>query len=194
MSLVTFLSFAEGIVTELETLLAPFGVKDVATHYGMFDQQAVQRFGAKAPAARVAVIGVNKIGDFQGGLEAELRIAIYLITRDTVNTAANPPVQLPRDQAMLGIVQAVIQGANQNVWSQGTGNQPTEIAAENLYSDDQAGGGFLLWAVSFSQGVNCDITDATTLAKFLTFTNGIDVSGDPAGDQPEISQTDAMPQ
>lgn len=189
---VTFLSFIQGIVAELKTLLAPFGVKDVDTHYGMFDPVAVNRFGALAPAARVAVTGVSNVNPFQGGLEAELRIAIYLFTRDGYNTAVNPPVKLTRDQAMLGLVQAVIQGANENAWSQDTGNQPTAIAAENLYGDDQAGGGFLLWAVSFTQGVNCDITDITQLANFAILTDTINDPDD--ADVETIGDTGPLPQ
>lgn len=174
---VTFNSFIQGVVADLVTQLAPFNVKDVQSHFGSFDQEALKRFGANAPAARVAVLGVSGIEPYQGVLHVNLRIAIYVVTRDTLNTTTNPPTKVPRDVGMLGIVQAVIQRANANGWSQGAGDQPVNIGAENLYSDDQAGQGVLLWAVSLTQGVNCDVTDITQLSNFAILTDTIE---DPA--------------
>lgn len=188
---VTLLSFINGIVTDLKAVMAPFGVKadQVQTHYGRFDLTALQRFGAGAPAVRVAALNVLSVEPFEGQLNAKVRFGIFLITRDTTDKTTNKPI--PRDVAMLGMVQAVIQRANTNGWGGDAGDQPTSLAADNLYADDSAAQGMLLWAVAFTQGINCDVTDASVLANFDIFTGAVD---DPVTEKTGIDQTTDMPQ
>lgn len=156
---VTLLSTKGAVVAGVLAALAPLGLTDnnVQTHHGRFTLATLQTFGARTPAARVTTNGVATDGARAAPISARVRFTVYLVTSDV--TRADQPL-LPRDQVMDNLVGALITALNENAFGVDTNlglDQPENISAENVYSDEATGLAVLLWAVSWTQGVELDV-------------------------------------
>jgi len=162
-------------------LAATFPTCDVAGHSGRFNLATLKAFSLKAPAIRVAVLGVRQTKPQAGGCtEARLAVGVYLVTRDTPPVPAVPAVldddgavvtpavpmvpPVSRDEAALTLVDALIDllDREQFIPSPEDPDDPdweppfrshlaTNITAQNLYDAETQGVGVALWALGYEQ-------------------------------------------
>lgn len=146
-------------MTTLPDLLAPIvaglgalpGVKSCEAFGGRFDQAALERFGAAAPAIRVAVLRIASIAWIDTGeLDATVEVAAFIVTRDEP--------RLPRDAAALALVQNVLVAVHAGRWGVKAVQAARPAKAENLYSGALQKNGVALWGVTWTtklrMGVN----------------------------------------
>lgn len=138
-------------MTTLATLLDPIvadlgaieGVTSCEAFGGKFDLPALERFGAKAPAIRVAIL---RLSGFKwvdtGELDATVDLGAFIVTRDERG--------VPRDLAVLHLVQAVIVKVHAERWGQKSVQAARPVRAENLYSGAIQNKGLALWGVSWT--------------------------------------------
>lgn len=151
-------------MTTLATLLDPIvadlgsieGVTSCEAFGGKFDLPALERFGAKAPAIRVAIL---RLPGFKwvdtGELDATVDLGAFIVTRDAVG--------LPRDLAVLRLVQAVIVKVHAARWGQSSVQAARPARAENLYSGSIQSKGLALWGVSWTSKLRMGV-DAVSAA------------------------------
>ncbi|RTL99779.1 hypothetical protein EJV44_04670 [Ancylobacter aquaticus] len=138
-------------MTTLATLLDPIvadlgsleGVTSCEAVGGKFDLPALERFGAKAPAIRVAILRLTGFKWVDTGeVDATVDLGAFIVTRDERG--------LPRDLAVLRLVQAVIVKVHAERWGQKSVQAARPVRAENLYSGGIQNKGLALWGVSWT--------------------------------------------
>ncbi len=121
---------------------------DCQSHPGRFDLAEIKRIAAKAPAVRVALLGLPSADAAGSGeRDQEVRCAAFVLTTD------KPP--LPRDEAAINLVEALLLFVPGQRWGKPGVHAVGEgqVKAENLYSSGLDGKGLALWAVTWSQKV-----------------------------------------
>jgi phage gp37-like protein len=119
----------------------------VEPHSGRFDEQELGAFLVRAPAIRVAVLGVRRLDAVDdGSFDASVQIGIYIATKDVTRT-------LDRDTAALGLVEAVMLAAWQNSWGLDFAHPAKPGSAQNLYNETSRGKGVALWAIDLAQSI-----------------------------------------
>lgn len=135
------------LATLLEPIVAGLGslpdVKSCEAFGGRFDIAALARFGAAAPAIRVAVLGVDKISWIDTGeLDGTVEIGAFIVTRDERNK--------PRDLAVLAHVHNVLVKVHAERWGLPLVQAGRPARAENLYSGAVQKAGLALWGVRWT--------------------------------------------
>lgn len=136
-------------------------LKEATTHGGRFDEAQLRAWGANAPCAIVAALGFPEL-EMQGGtVVASVEWGIFIVTRDTIN--------MKRDEAMLVLVPNILKVCHpQQRWGDFEGAwQPENIRGVNLYGAKLDAMGVALWAVTWSQKQDIEITSMADLADFL---------------------------
>ena len=171
------------IIESLQKAL-PNGVT-VLPHGGRFESAAeIQRFAVKAPTVLVACVRIPLQNPGGGRLILPAGWAIFVVTKDKPG--------IPRDQAAIALVEAIVGLLSGNAWGRSDVGTPQEIDSRNLYSGAIDTLGIALWGISFKQQVTSVAVDASTLANFVTFHEDIDMA--PADGVIDISQTTTLPQ
>ncbi|CAA0129474.1 Uncharacterised protein [Starkeya nomas] len=138
-------------MTTLATLLDPIvaglgslpDVKSCEAFGGRFDMAALARFGAAAPAIRVAVLGVDKINWIDTGqLDGVVEVGAFIVTRDERGK--------PRDLAVLGHVHNVLVKVHAERWGLPLVQAGRPARCENLYSGAVQSAGLALWGVRWT--------------------------------------------
>ncbi|TAN61083.1 MAG: hypothetical protein EPN20_12955 [Magnetospirillum sp.] len=130
------------------TIHARLPALDCQSHPGRFDLAEIKRIAAKAPAVRVACLGLPAAGAAGSGeRDQEIRFAAFVLTTDKP--------RLPRDVAAINLVESLLLFLPGQRWGK-PGVHPVaegQIKAENLYSSGLDGKGVALWGVNWSQKV-----------------------------------------
>ena len=124
----------DAIVNAIKTALPD--LYTVEAHGGRFDLKELTRWSKQAPAVLVAAVSVPAIADGPTNI-AEVRWVAYLVTRDTP--------QATRDVAALDFSEALLRLVRKNTWNLDNTQNPTRVAAENLYSGQLDRHGIALW-------------------------------------------------
>jgi hypothetical protein len=120
---------------------------DVDEHGGTFNEAELKRFATKAPAVRVAIVGVGKASRFADGrLRVPVRFAAVVVTRD----AAPGGAKIPRDAAALLLATAVELAVGGNRFGLEGMFQPTDLEARSEYSGPVDTLGVALWQVTWT--------------------------------------------
>jgi phage gp37-like protein len=118
---------------------------DVAAHSGRFTLDELSAFMVKAPAIRVAMLGVQAMTPVgEGGLDLDIQIGLYVATKDS-------GARLSRDTASLGLVEALVMLAHDRRWGVANAHPCQARTAQNLYTEAGRTKGVALWAIELSQ-------------------------------------------
>jgi hypothetical protein len=139
-----FNTFHEAVVADLTTALTPIAVQE---HFGPFNVDELQAFGARAPACLVSITGPSPTRPrATGDREADLVVMAFIVTRST-------PTQLAHKAAQ-DIAERLAARVHKNTFGLRFVEPPQDVQIDNLYSGKlrQAGGaGVALFAVSWQQ-------------------------------------------
>jgi hypothetical protein len=117
-------------------------------HMGRFDEKELARLGVNTPAVLVAVLGAPSATDV-GNDERDqvVRTAAIVVTSDRRD--------LPRDEAALAIVEALLVRIPGQRWGQEDCHmvQHATVKAENLHSGEIDRRAIALWAVTWDQTI-----------------------------------------
>lgn len=151
------------------------GVKDLreaTTHGGRFDEAQLRAWGAQAPCAIVAALGVPAIEKQGGQVTITVTWGVFIVTKDTLS--------LKRDEAMLVLVPNILTIVEpEQRWGFDGAWAPDDIKAENLYGAKLDAMGVALWAVTWTQKQDITIVNASDLADFLRVRGDFRLSEDP---------------
>jgi hypothetical protein len=179
------LSLAQFRDAVVATLQAAIPNVDIATHGGTFDDAELGRFATKAPAIRVAIVGVGKHERFgDGRILLPVNFAAVAVTKDSMADGK----KIERDRAGLGLTQAIELTVFGNRFGLEGVKQPSDIHGRNEYSGQLDKTGISLWQVTWTSGLligqagvpeqNGAIGDAIAALSAL-WINGVDMaSGD----------------
>jgi len=144
----TLLARLPGVIAGLIHAEMP-DLREAAAHPGRFDLDELRAFMARAPAVRVAALGIDQ-GTEAGGpvLWREIDLAAFVVTR--------PAPQLAAADAALAIVQRLLEFVPGRRWAETCLGQARAVAARNLYSGGARDSGVALWAVTWSQPVQLE--------------------------------------
>ena len=139
------LQLRDAIIARIRAALPEF---DVEGHYGRFDATELSRFVAKAPAARVAVLGLSDSSDGvdEDDLDTVARIGVYVVTKDGVLKAS-------RDAAVCAASEKIVLLAKGQRWGLTFCRPAAPAVAQNLYSPESLNKGVAIWAIDIRQPV-----------------------------------------
>lgn len=148
-------------------------VKDIDGHGGRFGLDELKRWAVKAPAIRVAVLGLRDFSEQpQGKFRGTARIGLFLLTKDTPGSE--------RSAAALAIVDALIQKIPGNTWGMDqTVNTPKAMRGENLYGAELDKSAIALWALAWEQEAELGVLDEASLDVLATFDASYEIGDDP---------------
>jgi hypothetical protein len=127
---------------------------EVVAHSGRFTEAELSAFMIKAPAVRVAVLGVGAITSCAtGGFDADVQVGIYIATKDEA-------AKLDRDAQSLGLVEGVLVTAHHARWGLDFCHPAAPAGAQNLYTETGRQKGVSLWAVDLIQKIRIVPDDA----------------------------------
>ena len=153
-------------------------VKSVKPHGGRFTLEEIRRIAAQTPSVRIALLGLNSIGQTTGSeVRALAVVAVFVLTRDA------PAVH--RDVAALALVEVLVKLVPGNVWGLADVDAPNDVRADNLFSTQLDKVGVALWAVNWRQEIELGVFDETALDDFATFNATFDI-----GETPNTPKTD----
>lgn len=136
------------IVQRIKTALPGFGVEP---HLGRFTADDLKRFGAKAPAVRVAVLALERPANGNPGGAYLARIGIFVVTTDRAAT------NLDKATSSLAAVDTILALTEGQRWG-----LPFCLAAEgttaaNLHADALSALGVAIWALDLRQPVRLHV-------------------------------------
>ena len=113
-------------------------------HPGKFNAAEIQRFAARTPAVRVALVGIRK----RERGEHALAMAAFIVTADRRGVA--------RDSSAMMIATAIMRRVIGTNWGQPCLGESEPPEAVNLYDTTvgERGSGLALWAVSWAQPIS----------------------------------------
>ena len=138
--------FRNAIAAYIRSMMPNLG--ECRPHPGRFDLEELKRVSAKTPAVYVACLGVSGATDAGGDdamVDAGLAMAIYVVTTDRQG--------LPRDVAVLNIVEALSLALVGNRFGVADVGVPSEIKGQNLYAGNVDRIGVAMWGLSWKQSV-----------------------------------------
>jgi hypothetical protein len=139
------LTLRAAIVTTLTSAVADR--VEVAGHSGRFTESELSAFMIKAPAVRVAILGVASVTPTSdGGFDADVQVGIYVATKDEAS-------RLDRDAQSLGLVEGIMVSAHQARWGLEFCHPAQPAGAQNLYTETGRKQGVSLWAVDLLQKI-----------------------------------------
>lgn len=128
-------------------------LRDCLPHAGRFDLAELKSFATRAPAVRVALLGLGREAEGGGPTwEYEARLAAFVVVTDRPG--------LPRHEAAIAITQRLVTLIGAARWGQPVG-QAKGVAADNLYSSGLREQGVALWGVTWIQSVQLYPTPAS---------------------------------
>jgi len=160
---------------------AAFPKVDVGTHAGPFHFETLQRYGARAPAMRVVLTGLDKPSLYNSGQwVVPCHFAVVIITKDVPG--------LDRDAAVTALATSSSLLVGTNRWGLAGVATPENLDARNEYDETFDKAGLSIWQVAFEQAILMgeDIEAAIGQLSALwvngeAFVNGVNpLPGDPA--------------
>ncbi len=113
-------------------------------HPGRFTVDELRRFATKAPAVRVALLGLTSGPHASGQRAVEAHIAVY------VATTKKP--ELPRHVGAVNIVEVLADFIPESQFEcTGSPAGAENVSAQNLYAGSDTAKGCALWALSWEQ-------------------------------------------
>lgn len=131
----------DAIVTDIKTRFAPSKL-EVKGHAGRFDVADLDSFGVSAPEVRIAVLSAPRTPNGRN-CYVEAKLAAYIIAQGDRNMDAG-------DRGMK-IASGLLQYLSGN--APGGGDQPEQLAYQNLYNNETRERGKHLSAVTWSQQI-----------------------------------------
>jgi len=140
------LQLRAAVITGIETALPGFHVEG---HLGRFSAADLSTFITRAPAVRVAVLGIQDAA--ATGAEGEqidciARLGVYVVTKDV-------GARLTRDEAAAAAVERIALLATGNRWGLDFTRPAAAPNAQNLFSDETLKRGVAMWAIDLPQSV-----------------------------------------
>lgn len=174
-NIVSLSQFRDAVVAALTAAIPQV---DIATHGGTFDDAELGRFATKAPAIRVALVGVGKVGQYgDGRLSLPVNVAAVAVTKDSMSDGK----KIERDLAGLGLTQAIELAVFGNRFGfEGIG-RPADLVSRNEYSGKLDTTGISLWQVTWTSNLllGDQVSDAIAALSAL-WINGV---GPASGDE-----------
>lgn len=138
----TLLSGLPRIIADAVKLALP-ELTECVPHPGRFDLRELEAFAARAPAVRIALLGLGRGVEVGGpAWEHDLSFGAFVVTTDRAN--------LPRQAAAVNIVQKLVTLISANRWQTSGIGQASGITADNLYNPTTRQRGIALWGVSWT--------------------------------------------
>lgn len=155
MSLVTLrTAIVAGINTGLPSL------RDCSAHGGRFSLKELKATAAKAPAVRVACLGINDFVAVPAGVEAMTVWGAFVITRDQPGVG--------RDAVALTLLAALGVLVPANCWGKSAiASGAVGVRGDNLFSSEIDAQGVALWALTWRHQVTLGTADLATLDDWL---------------------------
>lgn len=148
------LDLRDAVVASVKAALPSFGVEG---HLGRFEAADLQKFMTKAPAVRVAILGLaDPKAEGEGLYLYNVRMALYVVTKDEV-------ARMSRDAAALAAVETIVMLAFEQRWGLKFARPAAPATAQNLNSEASLKLGVALWGVAIGQPVRLATTDAGEL-------------------------------
>lgn len=122
---------------------------EVAGHMGRFSATDLNQFLVKAPAVRVAILGLSDtsaLGPEGDHLAARVKLAIYVVTRDQAK-------RLGREEMAVAAVEALCLLALGNRWGLDFTLPAEAPKAQTIFSKETLDKGVALWAIELDQPV-----------------------------------------
>lgn len=148
------LQLRAAIIAAIQTALPGFEVKG---HLGRFAPGDLSQFLVKAPAVRVAVLGLSNaraMGEDGDHLAADVKVAIFVVTKDQGST-------LSREEAAVAAVERLCLLATGARWGLPFALAATPPAASTIFNDATLAKGVALWAIDMTQPVILAPADAS---------------------------------
>lgn len=146
-AVVSLMQFRDAIVTVLKAAIPNV---DIATHGGTFDDAELARFATKAPAIRVAIVGVGKHEQYgDGRVLLPVRVAAVAVAKDAIADGK----KIERDFAGLGLTQAVELTVFGNRFGLEGVKRPADLDSRNEYSGPLDKTGISLWQTTWTSGL-----------------------------------------
>lgn len=162
----SILALRTAIVDAIDTGIP--ALRTCQAHGGRFDVEELRRWAIQAPAVVVACLGSKDVNTYSGQVVGRLQFVAYVITAGT--SAA------PRSEAILTLAESVAALAANNAWAYADAQAPAEIRIDNLYSGTLDKQGVALWAVTWTQRVDLEVFDSSTLDDFDTLYTDYDTA------------------
>ena len=147
------LDLRDAVVAQLAAVLPPAFTVD--GHLGRFTPADLSTFLTKAPAAKVAILGLNG-GEAAGAegeaLDCRITMAIYVVTKDGPGT-------LKRDAAALGAVETIVRLANGQRWGLDFTFDAHAASAQNLTAGEALNKVRAFWGIEIVQPVRLGALD-----------------------------------
>ena len=149
---------------------------DIETHGGTFDEAQIKIFASKAPAIRVAILGVGQVRLYGDG---EVRVPINFTAVCVARDGMSDGKPVLRDEQALYLANAVVLAMQGNRFGLDGVFRPEELSARNLYSGTGFGTGLALFEVTWTSPVLLGSSVETALAALAQMiVNGV-VFADP---------------
>ena len=133
----------------IDTISAALKGFEVAGHLGRFSPADLGQFLVKAPAVRVAVLGLTNaraIGEDGDHLAADVKLAIFVVTKDQ-------GVRLGREEAAVAAVERICLLATGARWGLNFAKAAEAPSAQTIFNDTTLAKGVALWAIDLTQPV-----------------------------------------
>jgi hypothetical protein len=142
------------IVAELARRLGK-AARSVAAHGGSFDEQELKRYALEAPAVRVVLVGMGRVGRYgTGEMIAPLHFAAVCVARDEAKAGVGV---VGKDAACAALAASVALIVDANRWGWGATPEgpgmvgaPLDLEARNEYSGSLDNKGVALWQVTWT--------------------------------------------
>lgn len=151
----TLLSMRSAIVSEITSEIPAF--KSVAAFGGEFGLEDLLRYATKSPAARVGCMGFRSSYE-AGEYVLDVDWVIAIVTRDTATK---------RGDQLLTLAQAINKVVTANDWGCDA-KAPDGITGRNMFSGTLDKQGVALWVTAWTQRLEVDEYDLSTLDDFDT--------------------------
>lgn len=133
-----------------DELAATFDRADVETHAGRFDLGELKKFIARAPAIRIAVLGVDQEDAETGDGDLwQVRMGAFIVTKDTAKAGEG---RINRDAAALNMVTAALPIIRAGRFGENI-MRADRVRARNLHTDSLQEYGATLWAIEWRHRV-----------------------------------------
>lgn len=140
------LQLRAAVIAAIQAALPGF---EVAGHLGRFSASDLGQFLVKAPAVRVAVLGLSNaraLGEDGDHLAADVKVAIFVVTKDQ-------GVRLGREEAAVAAVERLCLLATGARWGLAFARPAEPPTAQTLFNDATLAKGVALWAIDLTQSV-----------------------------------------
>jgi hypothetical protein len=122
----------------------------IETHGGTFDEKEIQVFATKAPAIRIAIVGIGQLGQFGDG---EVRVPIHFTAVCVARDGIKDEKPVARDEQALYLANAMQLAVYGNRFGRDGVFRPEDVQARNLYSGTAYGYGLALFEVTWTSPV-----------------------------------------